>query len=65
MWKINDFGYILPNSCFSEQHSIPVSEYMQQEIFSSLSEMKTQEMNTQESKERRFKEKVREKGEQF
>ena len=35
---------------------------MQQEIFLSLSEMKTQKMNTQESKEREFEEKVREKG---
>ena len=35
---------------------------MQQEIFFSLSEMKTQKMNTQESKERKFVEKVREKG---
>ena len=34
---------------------------MQQEIFFSLSEMKTQKMNTQESKERKFVEKVREK----
>ena len=34
---------------------------MQQEIFFSLSEMKTQKMNTQESKERKFEEKVREK----
>ena len=44
---------------------MPVSEYMQQEIFFSLSEMKIQEMNTQESKERRFKEKLRENDEQF
>ena len=35
---------------------------MQQEIFFSLPEMKTQKMNTQESKERKFVEKVREKG---
>ena len=35
---------------------------MRQEIFFSLSEMKTQKMNTQESKERNFEEKVREKG---
>ena len=35
---------------------------MQQEIFFSLSEMKTQKMNTQESKEIKFEEKVREKG---
>ena len=34
---------------------------MLQEIFSSLSEMKTQKMNPQESKERRFEEKAREK----
>ena len=31
-------------------------------IFFSLSEMKTHKMNTQESKERKFEEKVREKG---
>ena len=35
---------------------------MRQEIFFSLSEMKTQKMNTQESRERNFEEKVREKG---
>ena len=35
---------------------------MQQEIFFSLSEMKTQKMNTQESKEKKIEEKVREKG---
>ena len=35
---------------------------MQQEILFSLSEMKTQKVNTQESKERKFEEKVREKG---
>ena len=35
---------------------------MQQEIFFSLSEMKIHKMNTQESKERKFEEKVREKG---
>ena len=35
---------------------------MQQEIFFSLSETKTQKMSTQESKERKFEEKVREKG---
>ena len=35
---------------------------MQQEIFFRMSEMKTQKMNTQESKERKFEEKVREKG---
>ena len=34
---------------------------MQQEIFFGLPEMKTQKMNTQESKERKFEEKVREK----
>ena len=35
---------------------------MQQEIFISLPKMKAQKMNTQESKERKFEEKVREKG---
>ena len=25
--KINDFGYALPNSCFTEQFSMPASEY--------------------------------------
>ena len=35
---------------------------MRQEIFFSLPEMKTQKMNTQESKERKFDEKIREKG---
>ena len=35
---------------------------MQQEIFFSWPEMKTQKMNTQESKERKFEEKAREKG---
>ena len=35
---------------------------MQEEILFSLSEMRTQKMNTQESKERRFVKKVREKG---
>ena len=35
---------------------------MQEEIFFSLSEMKTQKMNTQESKEKKIEEKVREKG---
>ena len=35
---------------------------MQQEIFFSLSGMKTQKMNTQESQERKFEEKVRKKG---
>ena len=35
---------------------------MQQEILLSLSEMKTQKINTEESKERTFEEKVREKG---
>ena len=35
---------------------------MQQEIFFGLSEMKAQKMKTQESKERTFEEKVREKG---
>ena len=35
---------------------------MQQEIFFSLSEMKIHKMNTQEPKERKFEEKVREKG---
>ena len=34
---------------------------MQQEIFISLPKMKAQKMNTQESKERKFEEKVREK----
>ena len=34
---------------------------MQQDIIFSLSEMKTQKMITQESKERQFEEKVREK----
>ena len=34
---------------------------MQQEIFFSLSEMKTQTMNTQESKEKKIEKKVREK----
>ena len=34
---------------------------MRQEIFFSLSEMKTQKMNTQEPKERKFESKVREK----
>ena len=38
---------------------------MQQKIFFSLSQIKIQKMNTQESKKRKFKEKVREKGEQF
>ena len=33
---------------------------MQQEIFFTLSEMKTQKMNMQERKERKFEEKVRE-----
>ena len=35
---------------------------MQQERFCSLSGMKTQKMNTQESKERKFEEKVSKKG---
>ena len=35
---------------------------MQQEIFISLPKMEAQKMNTQESKERKFEEKVREKG---
>ena len=35
---------------------------MRQEIFFSLPQMKTQKMNTQESKERKFDEKIREKG---
>ena len=35
---------------------------MQQERFCTLSGMKTQKMNTQQSKERKFKEKVRKKG---
>ena len=35
---------------------------MQKEIFFSLSEMKTQKMNKQKSKERKFEEKVIEKG---
>ena len=38
---------------------------MQQKIFFSLSQIKIQKMNTQESKKRKFEEKVREKGEQF
>ena len=41
---------------------MPASEQMRQEIFFSLPEMKTQKINTQESKERKFEEKVREKG---
>ena len=35
---------------------------MQQEIFISLPKMKAQKMNTQESKERKFEEKVSKKG---
>ena len=35
---------------------------MQEEILFSLSEMRTQKINTQESKERRFVEKVKKKG---
>ena len=35
---------------------------MQQEIFFSLPEMKTQKMNAQESKETKLQKKVREKG---
>ena len=41
---------------------MPVSEQMRQEIFFSLSEMKTQKINTQESKEKKCEEKVTEKG---
>ena len=35
---------------------------MQQEIFFSLAEMEIQKINSKESKERKFEEKVREKG---
>ena len=61
--KNNDFGYILPNSCFTKHSQCPLLNILilQQGIFFSLSEMKTQEMNSQESKERKFEEKVREK----
>ena len=41
---------------------MPVSEQMRQEIFFSLSEMKTQKINTQEKKKKKCEEKVTEKG---
>ena len=53
----------ITNSCFTELLSMPASEYTKKcKIFFSFSEMKTQKMNTQGSKERKFEEKVREKG---
>ena len=54
---------VLPSSCFTEQLSIPeYTNKCSKDIFFSLSEVKTQKMNTQESKERKFVENLREKG---
>ena len=59
---------ILVISCrtavFTEQLSMSASEYINKcnKRFFRLSEMKIQKMNTQESKERKFEEKIREKG---
>ena len=52
----------MPNGCFTKQLPMPASEIFQLfQIFFNLSEMQTQKMNTQEPKQRKFKEKVREK----
>ena len=62
------FGYILPNSCFTEQLSLAASEYTNKcntnffSVCKAKYAIKTQKMNTQDSKERKFEEKVRNKG---
>ena len=52
--KINDFGYILPSSCFAEQFSMLTSAFTNKcdmDIFQFFRWNKKQKMKTQESKE--------------
>ena len=67
--KITDFGYMLPNNCFTEQLSMPASEYTNKctkRYFSLCQKWKQKKWTLQESKERKFEKKLSEKiGEQF
>ena len=64
----NEFGYILPNSCFTEQLAMITSEYTNKcdTKYCSVchTKYKHKKMKRQESekKKRKFEEKVREKG---
>ena len=56
----DDFGYILPNSCFTEQISMPNSAYTKYDTrYCSVchTKYKHKKVNTQESNEIKFEEK--------
>ena len=60
-----DFGCILLNSCFTEQFSMPDSEYSNKcdtRYFEVCQAKNPQKLNMQKLKERKFEEKVTEKG---
>ena len=60
-----DFGCILLNSCFTQQFSMPDSEYSNKcdtRYFEVCQAKNPQKLNMQKSKERKFEEKVTEKG---
>ena len=61
---INDFGYILTNSCFIEQLSVPASEYTDKcnkRYFSVCQKWKHKNWTRKEPKERKFEKKTKRK----